>query len=152
MGVVLQRRKVLLLQLQSCALQLRAQIRHERTPMPEALIRISQGKKGPVGDMFKSISRQMLEYSGVPTEEIWRANISGFLTETAVSEGDMQALNRLGSSIGNLDSRMQDEVLTVYIEELESTIEILGDEIRRKTGFYRMMGVLTGVFITIILL
>lgn len=152
MGVILKRRNLLLLQLQSSALRLRAQIRHERTPLPEALVTISQGKKGAVGEMFRSISRQMKEYNGVPTEEIWKANISGFLTETALTESDRAALCRLGSSIGTLDCTMQDELLSVYIEEVQNSIELLGEEIRRKTGFYRMMGVLTGIFITVMLL
>ncbi|MGN0165596.1 MAG: stage III sporulation protein AB [Lachnospiraceae bacterium] len=151
MGNILQKRRMLLIQLRDSAMQLKALIRHERTPLPEALDKIGRGKTEPIGKMFISVSEQMLRYDGVPSGEIWRDNIYKFLGETPLSEEDRQSICRLGEGLGNLDCGMQDEILLIYMEETEHSLAVLREEIRKKTGFYRMMGVLAGAFITIIL-
>lgn len=152
MGSFLRKRSRLLLQLQSCAMLLKAQIRHERTPLPDALYRVGKSKEGVIGEMFCSISNQLLEYGGVTTEEVWRNAIENYLLKTELTAEDRETLLRLGERIGVMDAAMQEEVLNVYIEEVDNTLAILAEEIRQKTGFYRMMGVLAGIFITIILL
>lgn len=151
-GVIMQRRKNILLQLEGCAMQLRALVRHQRTPLPEALEKIGNGKNGPVGDMFRCMSRQMLEYGGTPTEQIWQANVEDYLHNSALEKEDRLALIRLGESIGSVDSRLQEEILEVYINQVGKTIGELSEEIKKKTGFYRMMGLLTGVFVSIVLI
>ncbi len=152
MGYVLKRRRSLLVQLTDCVIVIKARIRHERMPLPEVLAEAGGGRKGIIGNLFASIGRRLSEYCGISAAEVWRDEAEKALKGTELTEEDIKAFERLGSSIGTADSDMQEEVLNVYLAELKNNLEALEEEIRQKTGFYRMMGVLAGIFVTVILL
>lgn len=152
LGNSLSLRRGLMRNLHTAVLQLKATVRHERTALPDAFVRIGERTCGPVGELFKSAGLRLNRYEGEPIEQVWSSCVEKCLGRTAMSDGDRERLCELGTGLGLLDAKLQEELLLVYTRELEGGIALLNEEIRRKTGFYRAMGVLTGLFITLILI
>ncbi len=152
LGNSLSLRRGLMRSLHNAFLQLKAIIRHERTALPDAFVKIGERTCGPVGEMFKLAGQRLNRYDGEPIERVWRDCVERCLNKSMMGEADIERLSELGTGLGLLDAKMQEELLVVYTRELEGGIALLDEEIRRKTGFYRAMGVLTGLFITLILI
>lgn len=145
-------RRSLMRNLHTAILQLNAIIRHERTALPDAFIKIGERSGGQVGELFKLAGHRLNRYDGEPIERVWSECVKRCLSKSQMSESDMERLAELGTGLGLLDAKLQEELLVAYTRELEGGIALLNEEIRRKTGFYRAMGVLAGLFITLILI
>lgn len=152
LGNSLSVRRSLIRNIHTAVLQLKATVRHERTALPDAFVRIGERTSGPVGELFRSAGIRLNRYEGESIEQVWSRGIEEFLGQTAMTDSDRERLCELGTCLGLLDAKLQEELLLVYARELEGGIALLNEEIRRKTGFYRAMGVLTGLFITLILI
>lgn len=74
------------------------------------------------------------------------------LKTTCLRREDKQLLEKLGDNLGFLDQKTQLATINLYIHNLEECIEEGTKEMKEKVRLYHLLGVLGGIFITIVML
>ena len=139
-------------ELKKLLILLRGDIRYTNTPLPEALETLSKRHDGTYKKFLNNISNQLLKLNGESFSAIWKEAVKKDLKHTSLSKEDYNLIDQLGESIGYLDKNMQINTLDLYIEQIEITSSRLSKTVKEKTRLYNSLGIMGGIFITIILL
>lgn len=131
---------------------LRGDIRYAITPLPEAVGAIALRHQGNFARFFGTISEKLMKLEGVSFCEVWKQTVTEELVKTALTKQDKESLSKIGENLGYLDKEMQLNILDLYIEQLEIEIESASKVRGEKAKLYNTLGVMTGVFITIVML
>ena len=131
---------------------LRGDIRYAATPLPEAISVLNKRHEGRFHHFLDYVSSKLQELSGQTFAAIWRAGTDTMLSNTSLSRRDKLQLAQLGENLGYLDKDMQVNTLDLYITQLEDEISDLSKTVKEKVYLYNTLGVMAGVFITIIMI
>lgn len=131
---------------------LRGDIAFGRTPLPEAFLGISRRSEGMVGAFFEKLAGKLETGDGSRLSELWEQTAGETFYKKSLTEKDRKEWIELGQTIGYLDSKMQLDTLNLYLERMEQSLEIQREEKRVKIRLYNLLGVMAGVFITIMIL
>lgn len=131
---------------------LRGDIQYGNTPLPEALQSIARRDKSDLQPFYMQVSTKLSRLEGESFQEIWSSGVKQCLTETALSNEDKLELNRLGDNLGHLDREMQVRTIDLYLEILKREIDEATKTMKEKTKLYNTLGVLAGLFITIVMI
>ncbi len=104
---------------------LRGEIEYGRTPLPEAFAELGQ---------------------------MWEETMKRVFPNKSLTEGDRRDWLELGQTIGYLDSEMQINTLNLYMERIQHSLDVQREEKKVKVRLYNVLGVMTGAFITIMIL
>ena len=83
---------------------------------------------------------------------IFRENAEKYLKNSELTQKDFEEFVQLGEYLGYLDTDMQKNTTQWYLQQLKTEIDILAGEIPVKKKLYRSLGVLSGIFLAILLL
>lgn len=139
-------------ELKKIVVLLRGNIRYANTPLPEALQSLSFRHHGCFQLFLQWVSEQMEQMEGVTIADIWRQGVDMKLKGCSLNKKDREALIGFGANLGYLDKDMQLGTIDLYIATLEAEIEEASKTVREKTYLYNSLGLMAGIFITIILL
>jgi stage III sporulation protein AB len=131
---------------------LRGDIRYANTPLPEAISSIARRHNGSFESFFSSVSSKLHELSGLTFSDIWKDAVEKELMNTSLTKKDKQLLIQFGENLGYLDKDMQINTLDLYISQLEDEINEISKTAKEKTYLYNSLGIMAGIFITIIML
>jgi stage III sporulation protein AB len=131
---------------------LRGDIRYAATPLPEAISVLNKRHEGRFHHFLDYVSSKLQELSGQTFAAIWRAGTDTMLSNTSLSRRDKLQLAQLGENLGYLDKDMQVNTMDLYITQLEDEISDLSKTVKEKVYLYNTLGVMAGVFITIIMI
>lgn len=131
---------------------LRGDIRYANTPLPEAISSIARRHHGNFQGFFNGVCTQLHELSGLTFSEIWKNAVEKELTNTSLSKADKLQLAQFGDNLGYLDKEMQINTLDLYLSQIEDVIEELTKTAKEKSYLYNSLGIMAGVFISIIML
>lgn len=135
-----------------CILLLKGDIRYACTPLPEAFASIGGRKQNAFGNFFLKLSQQLNRLDGTTFVELWKAAVETELSETALKKSDKESLEKLGESLGYLDKEMQLNQIDFYLTQLEEEMKQLEGEKKDKKKLYQTLGIMGGIFLTILLL
>ncbi len=130
---------------------LRGDIRYARTPLPEAISAIEKRHEGRFKVFLEDISLRLQELSGQTFAQIWKEAVEKDLEDTSLGKKDKLDLTHFGENLGYLDKEMQMNTLDLYITQLEAEISELTGSLKEKTYLYNTLGLMAGVFISIVL-
>lgn len=131
---------------------LRGDIEYANTALPEAIQALSRRHNGTYKRFLTNVSKKLLELNGESFGSIWKEAVDKELQDTSLHKKDYGLLNQLGESIGYLDKSMQINTLDLYLGQIEETIKELSESAKDKAYLYNALGIMGGIFITIILL
>ncbi|MFA9463246.1 MAG: stage III sporulation protein AB [Velocimicrobium sp.] len=155
-GYLLGREKVIRLAqlktLKKILYQLRGEIQYGYTPLPEAMGSLGGRNETVFSEFFLSMQQQLKNYEGNTFYSIWKKEIGEKLKQTALSKSDKTKLISLGENLGYLDQEMQIKNIDLYIEGLEEEIVTESNSQKEKIRLYQLLGVLSGIFVTIVML
>lgn len=129
---------------------LRGDIRYANTPLPEAVQALSIRHGGRYKKFLATIAEKLQELGGMSFYAIWKEGIDKELEETSLSKKDLETLKQLGENLGYLDKDMQINTLDLYISQIEEEINELSRNVKEKSYLYNSLGIMGGIFITII--
>ena len=86
------------------------------------------------------------------TEEMQNRALAEQLKEAHLTDGDKEILVRLGTELGCLDLETQLHTIALAAEQVEDARRELHEELPKKMRLYNCLGILAGVFITILLI
>lgn len=139
-------------ELKKLLILLRGDIEFAKTPLPEAVQTLSKRHDGTFKKFLENISKQLMELKGETFASIWKQGVKEDLLHTSLAKEDYVLLDQLGESIGYLDKSMQINTLDLYLEQIDGTINELSKGVKERTHLYNSLGIMGGIFITIILL
>ena len=84
--------------------------------------------------------------------DIWNKACSTDLDDCRLSRKEKEELIHLGSQIGNMDIKAQENILKLYSIRLEESRKRYEEEIREKSRICKSLGVSLGILITILLI
>ncbi|HWT77078.1 MAG TPA: stage III sporulation protein AB [Mobilitalea sp.] len=131
---------------------LRGDIRYANTPLPEAINSIHRRHSGNFQPFFNQVSMKLNELSGVTFSEIWKTAVQTQLVNTSLTKKDKLHLAGFGENLGYLDKDMQMNTIDLYIAQLEDEIKDLSKTVKEKAYLLNTLGIMTGIFITIIMI
>lgn len=131
---------------------LRGDIRHASTPLPEAIYSIAIRNKGNFEEFFAYTSKKLNEYPGVSFCDVWSESALLNLNSTGLHQKDINNIILFGENLGYLDKNMQISFLDLYIEQLDNEINELLLNVTKKTYMFNSLGLMVGIFISIIML
>lgn len=151
-SILLKERVEDLKSLRKCIFILRGDIRYANTPLPEAIGSMAERNHSNFKTFFQKIAEELIKLEGKTFGEIWGKSVDEDLKDTCINKKDKACLANLGESLGYLDKEMQINTIDLYIEQLETELEDTLGTVKEKTRLYNLLGVLSGIFITIIML
>ena len=131
---------------------LRGDIRYANTPLPEAVQALSIRHDGKYKQFLAEIAERLNELGGISFCTIWKNSVTKKLDNTSLSKKDLSGLGQLGENLGYLDKDMQMNTLDLYISQIEEDIGDLSRNVKEKSYLYNSLGVMGGIFITLIML
>lgn len=130
---------------------LKGQIIYANAPLEEAFEAVGSRIEGALSELFLRVSGRIREQQGEPFIQIWKEEIGSLGKETALTEKDRQTLSGMGEHLGFMDRDMQERNLLLYLEQLDLEIEGIRQHKQERTRLYTSLGVMSGLFLAILL-
>ncbi len=89
---------------------------------------------------------------GAALEHAWNDALTEYATESALHTEEIELLSNFGSIFGSTDKSGQTANCTFFIEQLEGLAEKQRSSAEKNARLYNALGVLTGLFLVILLL
>ncbi|MBP1754970.1 MAG: hypothetical protein H6Q59_1368 [Firmicutes bacterium] len=131
---------------------LKGDIRYANTPLPEAISVIARRYKGSFYRFFEFVSSKLQELSGQTFSQVWKEAVEKELINTSLTKKDKNQLISFGENLGYLDKDMQMNTFELYLSQLEEEIAELTKTVKERSYLYNSLGIMAGVFISIIMI
>lgn len=131
---------------------LRGDIRFGNTPLPEAIGAIARRNEGNLAEFFTYVYEEVIKLDGKRFFDIWKVAVKEKLKDSSLTKNDKEHLIKLGENLGYLDKDMQINLIDLYIEQLEEEMTEASKVLKEKAHLYNTLGVMAGIFVTIIML
>ncbi len=139
-------------ELRKLVVLLRGDIRYGNTPLPEAICAIARRHEGGFKNFFTKVSVRLSEHSGNTFSQVWKEAVDEELNQTSLNKKDKSSLIQFGENLGYLDKEMQMNTLELFLAQLEDEIIELSKTAKEKSYLYNTLGIMAGIFISIILI
>lgn len=131
---------------------LRGDIRYGGTPLPEAIGNLARRSPGTFKKFLSRVSGELYESGGGTFQDIWGKCVWSELKNSSLTEMDKENMIRFGENMGYLDREMQLSTIDLYLNQLEEEISEQTSVARERTKLYNVLGIMAGIFITIIMI
>lgn len=138
--------------LKKLVIMLKGEILYMNAPLEEAFLSVAERLPLPFSRFLLAVSEDLGERSSRPFYEVWCEDADQHLKESNLSAHNLKELKEMGENLGYLDRQMQEKTLNLYLQQLEEEMEIQKSEFPQKSKIYRTLGVMGGIFITIVLI
>lgn len=131
---------------------LESEICYSRSSLPEACRMIGNRVEEPYREGLLSVCKVMEENEGLPFSLIWKKQMGESLQKTAAPKKERTLFLQFADSTGFADHQMQLRVLEQCRECLEQSVKKQEECMENKTKVVMSMGLIGGLFLTIVLL
>lgn len=131
---------------------LRGDIRYANTPLPEAISQAGKRHEGNFHTFLSTVGVQLQEMAGETLSTIWKTAAEKELLITSLNKKDKVQLIRFGENLGYLDKDMQMNTFELYLAQLDEEITELSKTVKGRAYLYNSLGIMAGIFITIIMI
>lgn len=142
-------------QLRQMVFLLKGQILYANAPLSEAFETVGKRTSGALADLFRGVAGRIDEQQGESFYRLWEGAVEEAGKEDGrlcLTKGDRQSLVSLGEHLGFLDREMQERNLLLYLEQLDLCIGQLREHRQEKCRLYTSLGIMGGLFLTILLI
>lgn len=129
---------------------LRAEIEYTATPLPQALTNVAQRLGRPVSVLLGTTA-DALSQADVTVKEALHAGINACQSQAHLTESDYHAIGVFGRTLGTSDLLHQSQQFEATLAQLESARKEADDQKRQYERLWQYIGVLSGLFIVILL-
>lgn len=131
---------------------LKGEISYTKAALQEVCIKVARRVEAPYQEWLKSIAYRIGEkgYSGLGA--LWEAETRIHIPKKHLHVKDIEELVSLGYQMGYMDVKRQEETLRWYGEQIEEKRKRLAEKAEEKCRLCNCLGVMSGIFLAIILL
>ena len=141
----------LLEQLRQMVFLLKGQVLYANATLEEAFEAVGRRTEGQIAHLFLHVAERIGRQQGEAFFTIWKEAVEAFLADSDFEEEDRQQLTAMGEHLGFLDRDMQERNLLLYLEQLDLRIQELREHRQERCRLYTSLGVMAGMFLTILL-
>lgn len=145
------RRLAALEQLRRMIFLLKGQILYANAPLEEAFEAVGRRTDGFLAQLFLRVAARIGSQQGEPFAVIWAEEVEKTEEDSVLSKSDKHSLASLGEHLGFMDREMQERNLLLYLEQLDLSIEQLRTHKQERCRLYTSLGVMSGMFLAILL-
>ncbi len=138
--------------LQKLLYLLRSEILYARSCLGEAFYQIGQRAKSPYREWLLRLCIRMEEKEEGIFAGMWEESIKSCLKDSGLPKKELLRLAAFGNQLGIVDAQMQVKALDLYLEEIRISMEEMRNEMRTKIRLCHCLGVMSGIFITVLLI
>ncbi len=124
-------------------------ILYEYASLPEAFARTAQRMDAPFSDFLAKVAVQLEEFSGEDVSFLWKNNAQ--MLKDIMKKKDFAEFTECMQQTGFSDAKGQSQALKAYEQRLELLLHRLTEEKEEKCRLYRTLGIMSGVFVCILL-
>lgn len=139
-------------ELRRIVLMFESEISYSKMPLGELAGRISRKVDNPYKKWLGRLSFSLSKEANESLSEIWKREAEILLTELSLKKEEQEDLKNLGIQIGNFNIQMQENSFRWYAMQLEEQRMKLAGEVSEKQRLCNSLGVLTGIFLVILLI
>ncbi len=123
---------------------------YEYASLPEAFAKAADRMEAPFADFLKKVAGQLEEFSGEDICFLWKSNAQ--MLKDTLNKKDYEEFSDCMQQTGFSDAKGQSQALKAYEQRLELTLHRLSEQKEEKCRLYRTLGIMSGVFVCILLL
>lgn len=141
-------------QLKRAFLLLRSEIRFSIETLPDAFIKVAarmNNNEDNIKDFFDTVANRLTENREMGFKEIWNEEVLKLKPKAYLDGKDEDKLNHLAEGLGYLDVTHQLNAIDQYIELLDVDITELSGKYKDTCKLYTSLGIMSGLFLTILL-
>ena len=131
---------------------LRGEISYGFTPLAEAFSKLSKRTTPVFSEWLISLCNRLSVTEDGDFSKIWEEELWEFSKNTYLKKVDMENLKELGKTLGFLDVKMQLAGIDMEIEELDSKIKVMREELPGKQKTALTLAGLGGVMLAMLLI
>lgn len=143
-------------QLRQMIFLLKGQILYANAPLAEAFETVGRRTKGALSRLFCQVAERIESQQGEAFYHIWQEEVERIGqardADLVLTGADRQSLGALGEHLGFLDKEMQERTLLLYLEQLDMRIEQMREHKQERCRLYTSLGVMGGLFLTLLLI
>jgi stage III sporulation protein AB len=132
--------------------RLETEIGYGQTPLPDALRRVALVLPPPLSGMFADIASELRSEHGGTVSESWERVLAGNWSSTSMRNAELEALLRLGASLGGSGREDQLKHVRLAVLQLQDEEANARDEQQRYEKLCRSLGVLGAALVVILML
>lgn len=132
--------------------RLRGEIAFGAYHLPEVFLRVARQETGAFSAFLKDCSEDLMAYRGKMVAEVWSERVLLDLKDVGLKKEDLERLDLLGGQLGSLDQKTQLEFLQLGVREWEEALAKEEAEVSERVKLRRTLGILFGIFVTILFL
>lgn len=132
--------------------RIRDEIAYGKHTMPEICLILAQCCSPPYRDCFRKIYDQVEEGRGAPFDQIWKRQTDECLRGVPLTEEEKDVLKEIPQSLGMQEERLQAESVERLAGLLVRHCRKAEEAYENKSKVILSVSVLTGIFITILLI
>lgn len=125
-------------------------ILYEYASLPEAFARTADRMEAPFSDFLKKVAFQMEEFSGENVSFLWKS--SAQMLKEKMNKRDYAEFADCMQQTGFSDAQGQSQALKGYEQRLELMLHRLTEQKEEKCRLYQTLGIMSGVFVCILLI
>lgn len=131
---------------------LRSEILYARADLGEAFGQISRSARTPYREWLLGLCGEMEQRDGRSFAALWEEQTRGQLGNAGLSAEAMDRLVDFGSRLGTADTGLQAKNLELYLDELRTSMDEMREGMGQKIRLCHCLGVMGGIFITVLLI
>ncbi len=131
---------------------LEGEIGYAKGTLAECFFHIAKRSREPFQKFLSHMASHMEEAKGETFARIFQEHMEEDLNQSALTESDQKELLRFGEQLGYLDVSRQMEAIALYRRYLAEACSQAQGEYQQKAKLYRWLGMMAGMFLTVILL
>ena len=131
---------------------LKSEIRYTKSPLPEAFGRIARRIGTPYDIWLMQLSRMLARKDQGNFASVWKRSVERYITESRLKKEDFEELKAFGRYMGYQDEEMQIWSIDLYLTRLDEKIAAERETLAQKKRLCHCLGVMSGMFLTVILL
>ena len=138
-------------QLRKMILLLKGEILYAHSPLEEALEQAGRKSEGVLASFFIQVASRIQDREGEVFFELWKEEIQNHKRNFLFTEKECAELKAFGEHLGYLDLDMQERTIALYLEQLDLSIDYYRSHEQEQTKLFTSLGVMGGLFLSIIL-
>lgn len=131
---------------------LRDSIRYGHESLPNVFSQIRMKKSNSIMGTFYGNVAARIRSGDEVLPAIWKEEVDRLSKNSKMSVEDLDAFADLGNYLGGMDVTAQYDRILFCIERMNERIETIRQENCQKIRLYRLLGVMSGIFVDILLL
>jgi len=139
-------------EIQRAIYQFQGEIEYTHTPIPEALLKVSEKSKEPIGQVLKQISNLLEKNEAKDVYEAFKLSFDSNKNSLCLSKEDISIVLDMAKVLGDADIEGHKKVFNYTLEKLKGQIKIAEGLAQKNVKMYRYLGVTLGGMTVIMLI